>query len=82
MLEYFYDGYVWIVDIDFEKFFDNIQQDKLMCFVGRVIHDVDTESLIRKNLKAGVKNRGKYEAIEAGTPQGRNLSPCLLTNAE
>ena len=79
LLEYFNDGYLWIVDIDLEKFFDNVPQDKLMSFVGRVIHDGDTESLIRKYLKAGVMNRGKYESTDIGTPQGGNLSP-LLSN--
>ena len=79
LLELFNDGFVWIVDIDLEKFFDNVPQDKLMSFVGRVIHDGDTESLIRKYLKAGVMNQGKYEATDIGTPQGGNLSP-LLSN--
>ena len=79
LLEYFNEGYVWIVDIDLEKFFDNVPQDKLMSYVGKVIHDGDTESLIRKYLKAGVMDRGKYEATDVGTPQGGNLSP-LLSN--
>ena len=79
LLELFNDGFVWIVDIDLEKFFDNVPQDKLMSFVGRVIHDGDTESLIRKYLKAGVMNQGKYEPTDIGTPQGGNLSP-LLSN--
>ena len=79
LLEMFNDGFVWIVDIDLEKFFDNVPQDKLMSYVGRVIHDGDTESLIRKYLKAGVMNRGQYEPTEIGTPQGGNLSP-LLSN--
>ncbi len=79
LLEYFNDGYVWIVDIDLEKFFDNVPQDKLMSYVGRVIHDGDTESLIRKYLKAGVMNKGTYEVTNVGTPQGGNLSP-LLSN--
>ena len=79
LLELFNDGYEWIVDIDLEKFFDNVPQDKLMSLVGRVIKDGDTESLIRKYLKAGVMNKGKYESTEVGTPQGGNLSP-LLSN--
>ena len=45
------EGYEWIVDIDLEKFFDNVPQDKLMSSVGRVIRDPDTESLIRKYLR-------------------------------
>ena len=79
ILEYLNDGSEWIVDIDLEKFFDNVPQDKLMSYVGRVIHDGDTESLIRKYLKAGVMVKGQYEATEIGTPQGGNLSP-LLSN--
>ncbi len=54
LMEYLNEGYEWIVDIDLEKFFDNVPQDKLMSYVGRVIHDPDTESLIRKYLKSGV----------------------------
>ena len=46
LLEYFNEDCTWIVDIDLEKFFDNVPQDKLMSYVGRVIHDGDTESLI------------------------------------
>ena len=79
VLELFNDGFVWVVDIDLEKFFDNVPQDKLMSYVGRVVHDGDTESLIRKYLKAGVMNQGKYEPTDVGTPQGGNLSP-LLSN--
>jgi group II intron reverse transcriptase/maturase len=79
LLEYLNEGYEWIVDIDLEKFFDNVPQDKLMSYVGRVINDPDTESLIRKYLKAGVMERGHYLETEKGTPQGGNLSP-LLSN--
>ena len=79
LLEYLNEGAEWIVDIDMEKFFDNVPQDKLMSYVGRVIHDPDTESLIRKYLKSGVMENGLYEATELGTPQGGNLSP-LLSN--
>ncbi len=79
LLEYLNEGAEWIVDIDLEKFFDNVPQDKLMSYVGLVIHDPDTESLIRKYLKSGVMENGLYEATELGTPQGGNLSP-LLSN--
>ena len=79
LLDYFNEGYLWVVDIDLEKFFDNVPQDKLMSFAHRVIDDGDTESLIRKFLKAGVMVNGLYEATELGTPQGGNLSP-LLSN--
>ena len=79
LTEYINEGCEWIVDIDLEKFFDNVPQDKLMSYVGRIIHDPDTESLIRKYLKSGVMENGIYSATELGTPQGGNLSP-LLSN--
>lgn len=79
LLEYMNNGYEWIVDIDLEKFFDTVPQDKLMSYVGRVIHDGDVESLIRKYLKAGIMIQGRYEPTNVGTPQGGNISP-LLSN--
>ena len=59
LLEYFNDGYTYIVDIDLEKFFDNVPQDKLMTLVHNLINDPDTESLIRKYLNAGGDDKGK-----------------------
>ena len=79
LLEYFNDGSIWIVDIDLEKFFDTVPQDRLMSIINRTIHDGDTESLIRKYLQAGVMVKGEYEETLTGTPQGGNLSP-LLSN--
>lgn len=79
LLEYLNDGYTYIVDIDLEKFFDCVPQDKLMTLVGKIIKDPDTESLISKYLKAGVMTESGYEKTEVGTPQGGNLSP-LLSN--
>lgn len=79
VLEFMNDGYTYIVDIDLEKFFDNVPHDKLMSYVHEIINDGDTESLIFKYLKAGVMVNGKYEKSTLGTPQGGNLSP-LLSN--
>lgn len=50
-----------------------------MSLVHVIIHDGDTESLIRKYLKAGVMTPQGYEETRLGTPQGGNLSP-LLSN--
>lgn len=79
LLVYLNEGYEWIVDIDLEKFFDNVPQDRLMSLVHDIINDGDTESLIRKYLKAGVMTPQGYEQTDLGTPQGGNLSP-LLSN--
>ena len=79
LLEYFNDGYTYIVDIDLEKFFDQVPQDRLMSLVHKLINDPDTESLIRKYLNAGVMIEDQYEETLTGTPQGGNLSS-LLSN--
>lgn len=76
-LEYFNDGYDWIVDLDLSKFFDNVDQDILMILVHNIIKDGDTESLIRKFLQSGVNIGGTISPTNIGTPQGGNLSPLL-----
>lgn len=76
-LEYFNDGYDWIVDLDLSKFFDNVNQDILMILVHNIIKDGDTESLIRKFLQSGVNIGGTISQTKTGTPQGGNLSPLL-----
>jgi len=43
MLVFLNEGYEWIVDIDLEKFFDNVPQDRLMSLVHNIINDGDTE---------------------------------------
>lgn len=78
-LEYLNDGYEWIVDIDLEKFFDTVNQDRLINIIMKTIKDGDVVSLIRKYLSAGVMDKGIVKATDRGTPQGGNLSP-LLSN--
>lgn len=78
-IEYLNEGYEWIVDIDLEKFFDTVNQDRLITIIGRTIKDGDVVSLIRKYLSAGVMENGVIKPTKVGTPQGGNLSP-LLSN--
>ena len=79
LLEYFNDGYTWIVDIDLEKFFDTVCHDKLIAIIMKTIHDGELVSLIRKYLVSGVMENGVVSPTKVGTPQGGNLSP-LLSN--
>lgn len=79
VLEYMNDGYEWIVDIDLEKFFDNVPHDRLLRLVSDVVKDGNVVSLVNKFLKAGVMIKGNYEETKVGTPQGGPLSP-LLSN--
>lgn len=78
-LECFNDGYDWIVDIDLQSFFDEVNQDKLMAIIHRTIKDDDVISLIRKFLQSGVMEKGIIQETKKGTPQGGNLSP-LISN--
>ena len=79
LLEFFNDGYEYIVDIDLEKFFDMVCHDKLIAIIMKTIHDGDLVSLIRKYLVSGVMENGVISPTRIGTPQGGNLSP-LLSN--
>ena len=78
-LELINNGYEWIVDLDLEKFFDNVPHDKLIRIIDNEIKDSDITSLIMKYLKSGVMINGTFEETNVGTPQGGNLSP-LLSN--
>ena len=76
-LELMNDGYDWIVVLDLEKFFDTVNQDKLIGLIMKTVKDGDVVSLIRKFLVSGVMENGHYEPTKVGTPQGGNLSPLL-----
>ena len=73
------DGYVYVVDMDLEKFFDTVCQSKLIEVLSRTIKDGRVISLIHKYLNAGVISNGMFEKTEVGMPQGGPLSP-LLSN--
>ena len=71
------DGYVYVVDMDLEKFFDTVSQSKLIEVLSRTIKDGRVISLIHKYLNAGVISRGMFEKTAVGMPQGGPLSPLL-----
>ena len=73
------DGYVYVVDMDLEKFFDTVCQSKLIEVLSRTIKDGRVISLIHRYLNAGVIAKGMFERTEIGMPQGGPLSP-LLSN--
>lgn len=79
VLECFNDGYDWVVDIDLQSFFDEVNQDKLIGIIRRTIKDGNLVSLIGKFLQSGVMEKGVIQETKKGTPQGGNLSP-LLSN--
>lgn len=78
-LEYMNDGYEWIVDIDLEKFFDNVHHDKLISLIMKDVKNGEIVSLIRKFLVSGIMLDDEFKESVIGTQQGGNLSP-LLSN--
>jgi RNA-directed DNA polymerase len=77
--KYIAEGYVWVVDVDLEKFFDRVNHDILMGRLSKRITDKRLLKLIRRYLQAGVMVHGVVQERGEGTPQGGPLSP-LLSN--
>ena len=72
-------GYRYVVDMDLEKFFDQVNHDILMSLIAKKITDKRVLKLIRMYLTAGVMKQGVRVKTKEGTPQGGPLSP-LLSN--
>lgn len=75
--EYMDEGRWFVVDIDLEKFFDNVNHDILMSRIVRQIKDKRMLRIIRKFLQAGIMHNGVCVLRDKGTPQGGPLSPLL-----
>lgn len=72
-------GKEWIVDIDLEKFFDTINQDRVIQLLRRKVNDSRVLRLIGITLRSGILENDHYEESLVGTHQGSPLSP-LLSN--
>ena len=67
----------WVVDLDWEKFFDRVNHDRLMAKLAERISDKSILKLIGAFLQAGVMEDGLVSPVDEGTPQGGRLSPWL-----
>ena len=67
----------WILDADIEGFFDTIDHSWLIKFLEHRIGDRRILRLIRKWLRAGVNEEGKWSKTTVGAPQGSVISPFL-----
>jgi RNA-directed DNA polymerase len=72
-------GKGYVIDLDLEKFFDEVNHHRLMWLLGTRIGDKRVLELIRRYLQAGILQEGLSEQRIKGTPQGSPLSP-LLSN--
>lgn len=74
------EGYEWVVDLDLEKFFDQVNHQRLMARLAQRVEDRRTLVLIGRMLKAKViLPDGVKVSTAEGVPQGGPLSP-LLSN--
>jgi group II intron reverse transcriptase/maturase len=73
------DGKTYIVDLDLEKFFDEVNHHRLLWLLSTRISDRKLLHLIGLFLKSGIMLGGLVEQRTKGTPQGSPLSP-LLSN--
>ena len=78
--EYLKDGYGYVVDMDLEKFFDQVCHQRLMSRLAQRVSDHELLVLIGRMLKAKVvMPDGVVVRTDEGVPQGGPLSP-LLSN--
>ena len=67
----------YILDTDIRSFFDEVSQQRLVCFLEHRIGDPRIIRLIQKWLKAGVLEGGVVTVSEKGADQGSVASPLL-----
>jgi group II intron reverse transcriptase/maturase len=67
----------WVLDADLRSFFDTLDHRWLETFVEHRVGDPRMLRLIRKWLKAGVCEGGRWTGTTVGTPQGAVISPLL-----
>ena len=67
----------WVLDADIQGFFDAVNHEWLLRFVGHRVADRRMLRLIQKWLRAGVSEDGKWSKTTVGTPQGSVASPFL-----
>ncbi len=77
ILEFYQDGYRWVVDADIEGFFDNIPHELIIDLVAERVADGNILHLLREFLTAGVMEDGILYQTVQGTPQGGVISPLL-----
>lgn len=67
----------FVVDVDIEKFFDNVSHYWLLRCLEERIDDPNFLLLVRRFLKAGIWEDGIFSQSKVGTPQGGVISPVL-----
>ena len=69
----------WVIDLDIQAFFDNLDRTHLAAFLDQRVRDGVIRRTLGKWMKAGVMEAGVLSYPERGSPQGGVISP-LLSN--
>jgi group II intron reverse transcriptase/maturase len=69
----------WIIDLDIQSFFDDVDRAQLRHFLDQRVRDGVIRRALGKWMNAGVMEAGVVSHPERGTPQGGVISP-LLSN--
>ena len=75
MLERRFTNYV--LDADIKGFFDHLNHDWIMKFIGSKVKDPNFLRLVRRMLKAGIMEDYQFEPTEEGSGQGSVCSPVI-----
>lgn len=73
----------YIVDADIKGFFENVDHEWLIKFLGHTIKDKHFIRYIKRFLNSGIMEQGKKIKVDQGTPQRRNnksnTCKCIFT---
>lgn len=76
-ISYLWTSVKWIVNMDIQGFFDNINHTVLINLIQKKIEDKKFIHLIERMLTAGYVEDWKFQQTYSGTPQGNVISPLL-----
>ena len=74
---YIQGGDTFVVNIDLEKFFDQVHHDRLMSCLAKEIMDKRVLKLMRAYLNVGIMEEGLVKPMTKGVAQGGPLAPFL-----
>ncbi len=66
-----------VIEVDIKGFFDNVEHQKVMEYIGQRITDKRFWRYLVRFLKSGYMEEEAFKKTEKGTPQGGNISPMI-----
>ena len=67
----------YVLDADIKGFFDHLDHDWIMKFIGSKVKDPNFLRLVKRMLKAGIMEDYQFEPTEEGSGQGSVCSPVI-----